>query len=409
MIDSCHSSVSEVVVGERPVALDHVNWKRLAAVFAVTQSIGFIAMIQIMPVILVPISHDLGVSRTAVAVTSTVSTLAGMFVAVPIGRLLDRHGGRLMMAAGSALGVLAVLWWSQADSLLDLYGAFVLIGTALAMSSYEASFSVLVVATDPQHRDRSILTVTMIAGLTTYLVYPILGWLNSTFGWRDSLLILAATLAVIAVPAHLWAIPNAELHRRRVQRRTGVSVGVALRERRFWLLAAAFTAQATAVSALLLLVVAYLRDVGFSESVASSVPIIVGVLQIGSRLALTTLGRGISMVKATSFAFAVQGIGLLTLPLVGLSLPLTLLCVAGVGLGQGVGVIARPAIVNDQFGATQFGSILMALTVPMSAAKAFSPVGAAWLGDWRFLTIGGVISLVGAASLLPLFGPRTPA
>ncbi|MFC3243783.1 MFS transporter [Gordonia humi] len=364
--------------------------------------IGFIAMIQILPVVLDPMADELGVSRTAVAGASTVSTLVGAAAAFPVGVALDRHGGRALMTAGSVIGAVGVLLWSHAASLTVVYGAFVLIGMSIVMSTYEAAFAVIVVATSVEHRDRSILAVTMIAGLGTYAVYPLMGWLNATLGWRSTLIVLAAVMLSVSVPAHLFALPSGDDHRARVQHRPGSSVGAAVRSTDFWLVLVAFVAQAASVSAFLLLVVTYLRDVGHSEAVATSIPIAIGVLQVLSRLMISAFVRVLSMTVASAIAFAIQGAGLLLLPLAGLSIPLTLLCVAAVGLGQGIGVIARPSIVADSFGIARFASVLAIISVPIALARASSPLVGAWLGDWRFLVVSGAIALIGAGALLPL-------
>ncbi|WP_240795066.1 MFS transporter [Rhodococcus zopfii] len=389
-----------------PTLLASTHRRLLVAVFSVTSTVGFVAMVQILPVVLVPIAADLGTSRTAVAAASTVSTLMGALVAIPVGRILDRHGGRLVMTGGSAIGAVAVLLWSQVTSLAMLYVAFALIGLALVMSTYDSAFAVLVVATEPHERDQAILAVTMIAGLATYLVYPLLGWMVTEFGWRTTLVILAVTLAVTSIPAHLWAVPSRETHLSRVRRREGSPVAAALRRKRFWLLLIAFVAQAGSAAAFLLLIVAYLLDVGHSTAVATAVPIAVGALQILSRLILTTVARRVPIAKATAFAFAVQAAGLLLLPLAGLSIPLTLLCVAAVGLGQGVAVIARPSILADSFGVVHFASVLAAIAVPTALARAGLPLVASWLGDERFLVLCGVVSIVGTLALVPLLGQR---
>jgi MFS family permease len=188
----------------------------LIAAFALTSTAGYIAMIQVLPVVLIPIADELGQSRTAVAAAAIISTLMGALAAFPIGRLFDRHGGRMLMAGGSALGAAAVLLWSQAASLTVLYIAFALIGVSIALTTYEAAFAVLVIVAEPHLRDRAILTVTMIAGLATYLVHPVLGWMNSALGWRTTLVDLGVMLAVTSVPTHLWVIPSRQVHRTRV-------------------------------------------------------------------------------------------------------------------------------------------------------------------------------------------------
>ena len=378
----------------------------LITVFAISSSMGYIAMIQIIPVILVPMATELGTSRTAIAAASTVSTLTGALAAFPAGRVLDRYGGRAVMTVGAALGATAVVLWARAESPSTVYLSFVLIGLSITMCTYEAAFAVLVFATEPEHRDRAIITVAMIAGLATYLVYPLLGWLNGAFGWRTTLLILALAFGVTAVPGHLWVIPSGAAHHGQVASRRGVPIGAALRQGRFWLLSIAFVGQAGSVSAFSLLAVAYLVDVGHSVAVATAMPVAIGVMQIVSRLVLTTFARRIRIVPAASAAFAIQALGLVLLPLAGRSVPLCVLCVAAIGVGQGIGVVARPTILADSFGVLHFASVLAAITVPMAIARAGMPLLATWLGDWRFLVICGALAFIASAALLPLVRVR---
>jgi predicted MFS family arabinose efflux permease len=374
----------------------------LIAVFSLTSSVGYIAMIQIIPVVLIPMAADLGTTRTAVTGAATVSTLVGAVTAFPIGRVLDRYGGRAVMAVGATIGATAVAMWSQATSLPTVYACFVAIGFSLTMCTYEAAFAVLVFAVEPARRDGAILTVAMIAGLATYLVYPVLGWLTAEFGWRTCLLILAAVFAATAVPGLLWTIPSRSAHQVQIGQRGGTVLRDALAQRRFWLLMLAFVCQAGSAAAFLLLVIAYLQDVGHSVAAATAMPVAVGVMQIVSRLVLTLTAGRIPIVAATAAAFAIQALGLALLPLAGMSVPLCVLCVAAVGVGQGIGVIARPTIVAQSFGAVHFASVLAVMTVPVALARAGMPVFAAWLEDWRFLAVSGLLSFIAAVALVPL-------
>jgi len=381
----------------------------LIVVFSLSSSLAYIAMIQMIPVILTAMAQDLGSSRAAIAGASTVSTLTGAVVAIPIGRTLDRFGGRVVMTLGAAIGVVAVVMWSQATSLAALYSSFVLIGSSTTMCTYEAAFAVLVFATERTTRDRAIIAVAMVAGLITYLVYPLLGWMNTEFGWRNSLLMLAAALGVIAVPGLWCAIPSRAAHRQQVAHRVGVPVGAAVRQGRFWLLLVAFVGQAGSAAAFLLMMIAYLQDMGHPVVVATAMPVAIGVMQIMSRLVLTAFAGRIRIVTATAVAFVIQAVGLLLLPVVGLSIPLCVLCVSAVGVGQGIGIIARPTILADSFGAAHFASVLAVLTVPIAIARASMPVLAAWLADGRFLVVCGVMALFAAAALLPLRPKRQAA
>jgi MFS family permease len=379
-----------------------IRWQRLVALLAVTQTVGYGAMIQSFTVFLIPMSRDLGHSRTAIMGAATLSTLVGALAAVPVGNLLDRHGGRRLMATGSALGSTAVVGWSQAHSLAQLYLAFALIGVALALSTYEAAFAVLVVATEPRHRDGAITAVTMATGLATSFYYPLAGWLDAQLGWRASLLVLAASQALITIPIHLRALPDRRTHTSRIARQSGMAVGDALRSVRFWLLSFTFVARSGAVTAFLLIMVSYFRDVGYSATTAATMPLAAGALQILSRLVLAPLALRFGMTKVTAIAFAIQALGLLALPIAGTRIAMTIACVAAFGSGYGIGVVARPSIVADAFGVARFASIIAVTTVPMDLSRAGAPLLAAWLADWRFLVLLGTATLLAAAALMPL-------
>ncbi|NUH39766.1 MFS transporter [Streptomyces samsunensis] len=381
---------------------DTSDGRRLVVIFAITQTLGYGCLTQGFSVLLIPISHDLHSSRTAVTVASTISTLIGAFAAYPVGRVLDRYGGRALMTAGSASGVLGVFLWSWSTGLPELYAAFVLIGLALAMSTYDAAFAVVVVATAKDHRDGAIVTITMITGFLTSFFYPLIGWLQGGLGWRSTLQVLAVAMMLIVIPAHLWAVPGRATHHSRITKRTGFRLGDAIRTARFWLLLVSFVAQAGTTSGFLVMMVTYFQNVGFSAHTASTLPLAVGVLQLTSRLALAPLSARFGMLPVTTFSFAAQALGLLLLPLADAAILPTVLCIMAFGLGYGISVVARPSVVAGTFGVTRFASIMAITAVPMAFARAGTPLVAAWLENWRFLILLGSVTAVAAVALVPL-------
>lgn len=150
------------------------------------------------------------------------------------------------------------------------------------------------------------------------------------------------------------------------------------------------------------MMVAYFKDVGYSAVTAASIPVTVGVLQVFSRLALAPLANRFGMLRVSACCFAIQGIGLLALPLAGLSIPLTLLCVAAFTVGYGVSVVARPSIVADSFGVLNIATILAWMNLPIALSRAGTPLVASALHDWRFLLLMGVLCLLSAGLLAPI-------
>lgn len=101
----------------------------MVAVFAVTQTVGY-GVLYSFSVFLTTMARDLRTSTTVVTGALTASLLAGAAVAVPVGRWLDRRGGRGLMVCGSITATFLVLLWSQVRSVSELYAVWIGIGIA---------------------------------------------------------------------------------------------------------------------------------------------------------------------------------------------------------------------------------------------------------------------------------------
>jgi cyanate permease len=372
--------------------------RRLTVTLAITQTVGYGVLFYSFPVLLTSITTDLHTSTAAVAGAFTVAVMVSAAAAIPIGRRLDRRGGRAVMSAGSILAVLAVVAWSQVRSVGQLYLVFLLIGLAGAMSLYEAAFPVLIATHEPQQRDRAVLAVTIVAGFASSIFFPLTGVLLAAQGWRYALLILAAILAVTTVPAHLLAIPSRNDHRVRRSGHTGASVPEALRDKRFWLIATAFVAQAAAVSAVGVLLVAYLQTAGHTAMFAATISGLLGVLSVTGRLLTSSLARRHGMIAVTAAVFAVQAAGAAALPLLGRTGVGAAVCVIAFGIGFGVATIARPAILADRYGTHRYATIAGTMTLPIALAKAIAPTAAA-IAAGGFLSLAAGLCLVSALLL----------
>jgi len=391
------AAVDPLTSSARPVATDRGGGgsaaRGLVAAFAITQTVGYGVLFYAFPVLLGPIAADLHASTATVTGATTLSVLVGAAAAVPVGRWLDRHGGRVLMTVSSILGVGAVLAWTQVRTVTQLYLVLALIGLAGAGSLYDAAFAVLIATTRPQHRDRALLAVTIVAGFASSIFLPLTGWLLAHYGWRTALSLLAGLLAITAVPGHALAVPPRRTHHVNAPRRRGLAAGDALRDRRFWWLTIAFVAQAGAVSAVAVLLVTYLRQAGHTTTVAATVSGLLGVLSVTGRVMTSRLARRYGMTTVTAAVFAVQAAGAAALPHVGPSLAAAAACVTAFGLGFGVATIARPAILADRYGTHRYATIAATMAVPMTLAKATAPLAAA-------LSMTAFLHWVAAACLL---------
>ncbi|GIE78491.1 MFS transporter [Actinoplanes philippinensis] len=364
--------------GHRPS--EHGN-RTLVAALAITQTIGYGTLYYAFAVFLVPIAADLHTSTTAVTGAFTASVLTSAVLAVPIGRRLDRHGGRALMAAGSLLGTVMLVAWSQAGQLWQLYAVQIGVGAASAASLYEAAFAVIIAWHRPDSRSPALLALTVVAGFASTVFLPLTGWLTAQHGWRTALLILAGIHAVTA-PLHAAVVrpPPAGGHATTRDRDTGMrAVRAALADRGFWLLAAGFTAHTTATSAYTVLLIAALIGWGHPPAFAATVAGLLGVLSVAGRLITTGLRRRCRTTTVTAGVFAVQAAATLLLPAVGAGAGGAVLAVAGFGLGLGVATIAKPVILAERYDTRRYATLAGILVAPMTLAKAGAPLAAAAL------------------------------
>ncbi|MFG1682368.1 MFS transporter [Nonomuraea sp. NPDC049269] len=346
---------------------------RLIGALAITQTAGYGILYYAFSVFITPMARDMHAGVAELTGAITLAVLVSAVVAPPIGRWLDRHGGRGLMTVGSALGAAAVLAWSQVHTLVQLYLVCAVLGVASAMVLYEAAFAVIVARFDAARRARALLAVTVVAGFASSIFLPLTGFLVDRYGWRQALVILAAGYAVTAVPLHFLAVRS-----RPFSAETDRSVvGAALRERPFWLLAAAFLTQTGAVAVMGVLLVTYLITLGHSPIFAATVAGLLGVLSVTGRLVTTGLQGRWPVALITAAVFALQGAAALLLPVAGRSVAGAICAVVLFGLGFGVSTIARPALLADRYGTAAYATLSGALALPITVAKAVAPLLAA--------------------------------
>lgn len=390
----------------RSAAPVQATGRRMVMLLAISQTAGYGVLYYSFSVFLAPMAATMRASTTAVTGVLTASLLAAAVTAVPVGRWLDCHGGRAVMTTGSLAASVLVLAWSQVRTLEELYAVWIGIGIASAAVLYEAAFAVVVSWFDPPRRASALLAVTVVAGFASSIFLPLAGWLNDMHGWRTAVLLLGLIHAALTVPLHaLIRTPHgapvpatrsaAPAHRTALIRHT-------LRDPAYWLLSAAFVAQAFALYAVSVLLVTVLRTLGHSPEFATSVTALLGVLSVTGRLATTAAAGRWSTAAITAWVFLIQGVGALLLTALGRSPAGAIGCVLAFGLGFGVSTIARPAILAARYSTTVYATLAAITAVPLNLMKALAPLGMAVL--WHSAGLDAAMDTVAACCLLGAIG-----
>lgn len=387
---------------------------------------------------LVPMREELGWSLTVLSGGFSFALLLSGLVAPWAGRWLDRHGGRALMTAGSALATLAVVAWSRVETVPGYFAAWALIGLAMAATLYEPAFVVLT-AWFNRHRARAMLILTVAGGFASTIFLPVTNGLIGALGWRDALLVLAAVVGVGTV------LPHALLLRRRpedlglvrdgdrpppplpddadgdapvegivpVAEPDGLTARTAMRLPTWWWLVAAFVLGALATNSVVIFLLAYLLELGYDPDLAALIAGAFGLFAVAGRILTSSAGRFASRGQMTLGLFTAQAVAIAVLLAFGGFTAGLLVFIVLFGASAGGLTLARAMVVADFFGRRAFGEISGTMALFMSVARAASPVGIGLAyglaGGYRPVFLGLALLAVCSAAAMAVAERRRPA
>jgi len=118
------------------------------------------------------------------------------------GRVIDRWGGRGVLAVSNLVLALGLTLLGFASSAGALFAAWCVLGLGMALGLYEAAFAALVRLHGANARG-PITGITLIAGFASTVGWPVTALLTAQYGWRASCLAWAAAHIMIALPMNL--------------------------------------------------------------------------------------------------------------------------------------------------------------------------------------------------------------
>jgi hypothetical protein len=349
-------------------------------ILAVTQIASWGSLFYAFSVVAPRIGHDLALSPEWVFGAFSWSLLVAGLAATPVGIQVDRFGGRWVMATGSLLSAFGLAWLSRADNLVSYYGAWTLIGLAMALTLYEAAFATINRQLGAGAR-RAISHLTLFGGFASTLFWPLTARLDASLGWRDTYLCFAIVQLLVCLPLHLWL--GGERGRDVVPARPrsgdGHTLGEAVRHPVFWKLALAFSANTFIFSAMAANLIPLLRQLGHGAGAAVVLAALIGPMQVAGRIGEMALGRTTSTQTIGKLTFAALPAALLILYLGGSQAWVAAAFCVLYGASNGVLTIIRGTLPQILFGQEHYGAIAGAMAAPALVAKAAGPLLAASL------------------------------
>jgi MFS family permease len=161
------------------------------------------------------------------------SVVASGLLATSLGKWMDRHGARSVAAFGGLITCAGLFAFSLSSSSLALLASWwLVIGPGTAMTYYEPAFVVINQTIVPARRPHALGIVTLIGGLAGAVFIPVIEFMNSSLGWRPTVRIMGAAIALIGVGGALLIPPRtAEQAQESVAQQ--VPLAEILRDRRF--------------------------------------------------------------------------------------------------------------------------------------------------------------------------------
>lgn len=351
-----------------------------------TQIISWGILYYAFPVLLPHITADTGWSAAWSTAAFSGALLVSALVGIPVGRVLDRRGPHVVMTTGSAVGVAALAAAAFAPNIAVFAAAWLLAGTAMAATFYLPAFAALTRWHQPDHV-RALTTVTLAGGLASTVFAPVTAVLADHLSWRTTYLLLAAVLAVTALPLHALMLrhpwpPAPKVH-------TATAPAAVSRSRPFLLLAAAFTLSSLAMYGVVFATVPLLIARGLPLATAAWALGLGGLGQTLGRTLYASLARRTEVTHRSAALLAAGGITTVLLAVVPGPAPLLFAAAMLAGVVRGNLTLLQATAVTDRWGSAAYGRLSGLLAAPTTVAGALAP----WMATTAAPLLGGHVPL----------------
>ena len=363
-----------------------------------------------------PIASELGFTRAAASIPASISRLEGAFESPLAGWFTDRYGPRWIIFFGIFLVGLSLILMNFINSLWGYYLVWgVMLGTGHNVST-TIPVATAITSWFVKKRGRALSVKWVLSGLSGVIVLPLIAWLITSVGWRQTCLIGGIVMWVGGLPLawfflkrhrpeYYGLLPDGATTEEAVVSSQMIDKGVeyaaevdeveftlrqAMKTSAFWLLITAQAVHGLAWVAFQLHTIPFLTDIGIDPLAAAAMAVIyvsVGLpfRFIGGILADRLKRQHLRFLMAGSYFL--QAIGIIIF-LLNQTTAMIYVWFVLLGIGWGSGITSYSVIGGRYFGRKAFGSIRgtgMAIMAPVSIVSA---IGAGWIYD----TTGSYIS-----------------
>ena len=242
-----------------------------------------------------PITQDQGWTREAFSRAIAVQNLSWGLFGIGAGMLADRWGSWRVLLGGALLWTLGLCGMALSESPLAFtLSTGVVIGAAQAASTYGVLYGIIGRQIAPEKRSWAMGVTGAAGSFGQFLLVPTEGWLISSFGWQQALLVLGASTLLIAPLALLLrepAAPAAAPGATAAQQGIWQAMREAMAYPSFRLLMAGYFVCGFQVVFIGVHLPSYLKDQGLAPQVASTALALIGLFNVFGSYGVGLLGQ----------------------------------------------------------------------------------------------------------------------
>ncbi|ORI25618.1 MFS transporter [Rhodococcus sp. 1168] len=376
----------------------HPGRRRVLTVLCLTEITSWGILYYAFPVLSPAITADTGWSTSVIVAAFSLSQLVAALVGIPVGRILDRHGPRWVMTAGSVIAAPALVVVATSQSLVVFYLGWTAAGVAMGAVLYPPAFAALTRwwGTD---RVRALMILTLAAGLASTVFAPLTALLSDQSDWRRTYVALTGILLVVTVPGHLFGLRGRWPKVTAVHPDAPAAMDKAdvVRSRPFVMLTASLSLAAFVAFAGVFNLVPLLIEHGADPAVAATALGLGGLGQVLGRVGYLPLqrftgvrGRTVGIIAATALTTLALGVVTSLIALVAIAV--------GAGLARGVFTLIQATAITDRWGPAEYGHLNGIMSAPIVITMAIAPWAGSLVAGWTGSYSGAYIVL-GASAL----------
>ena len=381
---------------------------RVIAFLGIGQILVWGASYYLLTVLAKPIADDTGWPMTWITGSLSAGFLISGLVSPRVGHLIERHGGRPVLAGSAVLFAIGLALQAVAPNIGVFLAAWLVIGAAMGAGLYDPAFSTLTRLYGDQART-AITSLTLWGGFASTVFIPLIQLMIDLWGWRGAVTALGVVNLVVCAGLYGWVIrPERDVIRHAPAGAQAATGGAGVRQAMaspvFWSLTLAYTAHAAVFTAFTFHLYPLLLERGFATAAVIAARAVIGPGQVGGRIAMTVFAGKAPMRVVGSWVVAGFALSLAMLVWLPPSFAAIVAVVALYSVSNGILTIVRGASSPEMVSRQDYGAIAGAMNTPATVARALAPLGAAamWSVDQSYDPVL-VAMLVGAVVLMAGF------